>query len=412
MKACIVTIGDEILIGQIIDSNSVWLSQQLTNLGIDVVRMMSISDDDPAISSALDECLAISDIVLLTGGLGPTKDDITKKSLAQYFKRNMVFDQELFDKICAYFNKLGIPVTELHRQQCYMPSDIVTLKNNMGTAPGMLFKEGSQWIVSMPGVPYEMKHIFSEALLPELKENIPSLDSIYYRTIRTAGVGETRLVELVSDIIDELPRQISLAYLPSLGHVKLRLTTKEANAYSNQLDGFVDRISERLGIKVYGYDNIILEEALKRDFEKTGLSLATAESCTGGFLAHRITSISGSSSYFLGSIVSYSNDMKKNLLGVKAQTLKVHGAVSEETVLEMLDGVLKATGAAIGVSVSGIAGPGGGSVEKPVGTIWLAWGNKEKKKTRKLQLSKDRLKNIEYTSVAAMNSLRLFLTEL
>jgi len=412
MKACIVTIGDEILIGQIIDSNSVWLSQQLTSLGIDVVRMMSISDDDQAIISALDECLALSDIILLTGGLGPTKDDITKKSLAQYFNRDMVFDQGLFNKICSYFNKTGIPVTELHRQQCYMPSDIVSLENNMGTAPGMIFKEGSKWIVSMPGVPYEMQHIFSEALLPELKEVIPSLDSIYYRTIRTAGVGETRLAELISDIIDDFPKQISLAYLPSLGHVKLRLTTKEAYEYSQKLDAFVDRISERLGIKVYGYDNILLEEALKRDFEKAGLMLATAESCTGGFLGHRITSIPGSSSYFLGSIVCYSNDLKNKLLGVKSQTLKSHGAVSEETVLEMLEGVLNITGADIGVSVSGIAGPIGGTVEKPVGTIWMAWGNKENKKTRKLQLSKDRLKNIEYSSVAAMNSLRLFLTEL
>lgn len=412
MKAAIVTIGDEILMGQIIDTNSVWLSQQLTTLGIDVTFTMSVSDKEESILSVLDTGLDKVDLLFLTGGLGPTKDDITKKTLASYFKLELSFDQALYERIADYFKMRGIPLTELHRLQCYMPEGITTLQNNMGTAPGMLFDKNNKWVISMPGVPYEMKHIFSEALLPLLKTHYPEYGNIYFRTIRTAGVGETRIAELIEDITDKLPDEISLAFLPSLGHVKLRLTSKAAGAFREQLDEYVEKIAQRLSHLVYGFDSISLENALLRDFLAKGKTLSIAESCTGGFLAHRITSVPGSSEYFLGSIVSYADALKENILNVDPSIIQEHGAVSEQTVLAMLRGVLELTGSDLAVSISGVAGPGGGTEEKPVGTIWMAWGTIENQKTIKLQLGKDRLKNIEYTAVAAMNSLRLFLTEL
>jgi nicotinamide-nucleotide amidase len=413
MKAAIVTIGDEILLGQIIDTNSVWLTQKLTVLGIDVTEICSISDKEEAIESKVGSLLQKVDIILLTGGLGPTKDDITKKTISEFLDYKLEFDQQLFIRISDYFKKLGIPVTELHRQQCFMPKGARQLQNNMGTAPGMLFMlENRKWIVSMPGVPYEMKSIFSNELMPLLKKHYPEYGNIYYRTIKTAGIGETRLAELIEDISERLPKHISLAFLPSLGHVKLRLTCKSNKKDFPEVDRYTALIAERLKHHVYGFDDISLEKALKRDFTAKNLTLSTAESCTGGYLSHRLTSVPGSSEYFLGSIISYSNTLKQQLLGVPDSSIDKYGAVSEETVLAMLQGALEQTNSDLSVAISGIAGPGGGTIEKPVGTIWMAWGTRKKQMTRKLQLSKDRIKNIEYTSVAAMNSLRLFLTEL
>lgn len=412
MKASIVTIGDELLLGQIIDTNSTWLSQQLTSLGVDITEIRTISDDRSAILKNMENLWSQSDLIIMTGGLGPTKDDITKKTIADFFGLDMVFDQKLFDKICQYFDKYGIPVTEMHRQQCYMPKDTRQLDNNMGTAPGMLFEKDQKWLLSLPGVPYEMKWIFENGFVPLLKEKFPEYGNIYYRTIKTAGIGETRIAEKISDIADSLPKEISLAYLPSLGHVKLRLTTKDKKGNAEILDQHLDRITKRLGNWVYGFDSIRLEEALRILFKEKALTLSTAESCTGGFLSHKLTSVPGSSEYFMGSIISYDNALKENLLNVPEETLTKYGAVSEETVLAMLKGALQACKTDVAIAISGIAGPGGGSVEKPVGTIWMAWGNNEIKKTKKLQLSKDRLKNIEFAAVTAMNSLRLFLTEL
>ena len=412
MKAEIITIGDEILIGQIIDTNSTWLSQQLTSLGIDVLKTSSISDDPDAINKALDLSLTEADLVLLTGGLGPTKDDLTKKTLADYFGHSMYFDQDLFFKISSYLKKLGLPVTELIRQQCFMPSDIELLENKMGTAPGMLFKKENKWIVSMPGVPYEMKWIFEHSLLELLKQQYPEYGNIYYRTIHTVGMGETRIAEKIDDILEEMPESISMAYLPSLGQVRLRLTTKGDKSLFELVDSYVEKISARLGGLIFGFDDVKLEAVLQKSYSDKGLSLATAESCTGGFLANKIVSVSGASNYYIGSVISYDNRVKTDVLNVKQEILDQHGAVSEETVLAMLKGLLELTRADVGISISGIAGPGGGTVEKPVGTIWLAWGTKSNMKTRKLQLSKDRQKNIEYTTVVAMNSLRMLLTEL
>ena len=409
MEAQIITIGDEILIGQIVDTNSAWLGNQLSLLGIHVQKIISISDSEEAINLALEEGLEQADLLILTGGLGPTKDDITKKTIAKFLKRQLYFDQGLYDKLSKYFEMRGFPITDALKEQCWMPTSTKILENKMGTAPGMLFDHDGKYVLSMPGVPYEMKWIFDNSFKPELNKINQSSQTIYHRTIRTVGIGETTIAEKIADITEQFQEDISVAFLPSLGHVKLRLTRKSKENDHSIVDQHIEKLSHRLKEYIYGYDKITLEEAIKRDFTEKQLTISCAESCTGGFLSHRLTSIPGSSAFFEGGVVTYSYEMKKDLLGVNADTLKNKGAVSEEVVLEMLSGLLKMSKSDIGVSISGIAGPGGGTKDKPVGTIWMAWGDKENQKTKKLQLGKDRLKNIEYTAVTAMNQLRLFI---
>lgn len=409
--ASIVTIGDEILIGQIIDTNSAWLSQKLNSAGIDVVQIISISDKKQVIKEILDQQMSQVDLVIMTGGLGPTKDDVTKMALAEYFEKEMVFDQVLFDMIKSYFDKRGIPVMESHKQQCYMPSGIDILRNNMGTAPGMLFKKDNSYVLSMPGVPHEMKWIFNNPFLDKLDEINESKKQLIHHTIRTAGKGETWIADQITDILDDLPDNISIAYLPSIGQVRLRLSSRDLNVTAETLQHFSKRITERLGKIVFAYGTETLEEHLQKQFIEKGLTLSLAESCTGGALSKKLVSISGSSQYFEGSLVTYSYNLKEAILGVNNKTLTSYGAVSEETVKEMLVGLLNKTNTDVGIAISGIAGPSGGTPLKPVGTIWMAWGDKSIQKTKKLTLAKDRKLNIEYTVVAAMNALRRFLLE-
>ena len=410
MKASIITIGDEILIGQMVDTNSAWLADNLSQESVIIQKVLSVSDTLDDIVNTLEYQSKESDLILLTGGLGPTKDDVTKKALARFLNTELYFDDGLYQKIAAYFNKVGFTLTEAHREQCYLPQGASLLENKMGTAPGMYFQNKDTHILSMPGVPYEMKWIYEHSFKPLLKKINGTGTITKHRTIRTVGIGETRVEKKIEHIISQLPEGFKVAYLPSLGQVKVRLTARGNNAEDELLENYKSDLANALGDYVFGYEKILLEEALRDLYVQKGKTLATAESCTGGYIAHKITSVPGSSDYFLGSIVSYSNEMKKAQLGVQDETLNTHGAVSEQTVREMLKGVLNTTGADVGVAVSGIAGPGGGSPEKPVGTVWLAWGSKEEQHTEKLQLGKDRLKNIEYTTVVAMNRLRLFLT--
>lgn len=410
MKASIITIGDEILIGQIVDTNSTWLGNELTLQGIEVLRMMTVPDKKDQIHTALDQALLDSELVIMTGGLGPTKDDITKKALADYVGSDFYFDQELADRISAYFESRGIPFLEAHKQQCNMPTDATSLRNEMGTAPGMLFEKDGKLLLSMPGVPYEMKWIYHNSFLPELTQRRKSDSHIYHRTIKTVGRGESRIAESIQDIVDTFPPHISMSYLPSLGSVKLRLTARHIEDKASDVDALVSRISDRIPELIFGYDEMTLGGALRDIFVERNLKLSTAESCTGGYLAHQLTCVPGSSQFYHGSIIAYDYAPKKSLLNVSPATLEEHGAVSEETVKEMLAGLLEKFGTDLGVAISGIAGPGGGMPNKPVGTIWMAWGSATKVKTRKLQLTKDRLKNIQYTGVAAMNALRKFVT--
>jgi len=411
MKANIITIGDEILIGQIIDTNSAWLGQELTGLGIEIANIYSISDTEEAILSTLDLAIESADLVLITGGLGPTKDDVTKYALNKYFESDTYFDEALYNKISAYFKKRELPLTEYHKVQCYMPSKADILTNNMGTAPGMLFQQNGKVIVSMPGVPHEMKWIFENSLKPKLDQYLNLNYIICQKTIKTVGIGETRIATMISDVLEEMPDNISVAYLPGTGQVRVRLMSKTLVDNTEIIEDYAQKISDILEHRVYGYGTILLEEAIRDLFLKKRLTLSTAESCTGGYLAHRITSVSGSSGYYMGSFITYDNNFKQQFLNVSEDTLKEHGAVSEATVKEMLKGLLSQTNTDIGISISGIAGPGGGTEEKPVGTIWLAYGNKSEMRTKKLQLNKDREKNIENTTIAAFNLLRLFVQE-
>ncbi len=412
MKGTIVTIGDEILLGQIIDTNSAWLGNRLNMIGIDVIRMATISDKAQDIHQVLDQYLAVSDLVVMTGGLGPTKDDITKKALAEYFDSDLSLDEELKARVKGYFDKRGIPFLKAHEVQCLMPDKATSLTNNMGTAPGMLFERGSKYVLSMPGVPYEMKYIFDNSFVSVWQKMVTSDTVIKYKTIRTVGMGESRIAEQIEDIVASLPEQISMSYLPSLGEVKLRLTARSDKDLTEQVDYYSQQIENRIGDLIYGFGKMTLAEAVQRDMLAKGKTLSTAESCTGGYLAHKLTEVPGSSGYYMGSIIAYDYQPKSNLLSVSNQTLESYGAVSEETVTEMLHGLLEKFNTDMGIAVSGIAGPGGGTPDKPVGTIWLAYGTATDYRTKKLSLAKDRLKNIQYTAVYGMNALRRFVNSL
>jgi len=409
MNVNIVTIGDEILIGQIIDTNSAWMGQQLNLVGAKVSAIHSVSDSKEGIINALENGLKQADVVLLTGGLGPTKDDITKKTIADYLGTTLVFHEPTWEVIEGMFRRWGRSTTPAHKAQCLMPANAQILPNKKGTAPGMWFEIDGKIVVSMPGVPYEMKYLMEFEVIPKLIEYFPG-KPIAHRTILTVGEGESRLAARLEAIESSLPSFVKLAYLPNLGNVRLRLSAVAENGedIESVLAEKAKAIEAEIPEFIYGYDTETLEEAVGKLLKKRGLTIATAESCTGGFLSHKITKVSGSSAYYKGSIVAYANEVKQQQLGVKATTLTQHGAVSEETVKEMVTGVLKALNTDIGISVSGIAGPGGGTPEKPVGTIWLAIGNKDHIETRKLQISKDRFLNIQYTAIQGLNMIRQF----
>ncbi len=410
MTVSIITIGDEILIGQIIDTNSAWMGERLNEIGASIETIYSVSDTKEGIVDALKVALQKTDVVLLTGGLGPTKDDITKKTIAEFLDTPMEFHEETWERIQTLFKRFGRNTTPAHREQCYMPASATMLLNKRGTAPGMWFEKNGKIIVSMPGVPAEMKYLMAYEVLPKLQQTFPG-KPIFHRTILTVGEGESRIAAKIATIESNLPSHIKLAYLPGLGRVRLRLTAsgKTNEQLEQDLEAQVQAIQQILPELIYGYEKEPLESAIGHLLKARGLTVGTAESCTGGLLGHQISSVSGASSYFEGSIVAYSYRLKEILLGVLPDTLLQCGAVSEETVLEMAKGAIAALGTDIAISISGIAGPTGGTTDKPVGTIWLAIADKEQTETLKLQLGKDRQRNVQYTCVAGLNLIRQFL---
>lgn len=412
MNVHIITVGDEILIGQIVDTNSAWMAQQLNLIGARVISIHSVSDELAEIEKALDTGLKNADVILITGGLGPTKDDITKKALANFFSVEMVFHQPTYDRILRLFERWGRPSTISHREQCYMPANATILYNKMGTAPGMWFEYQGKVAVSMPGVPYEMKYLMEKEVLPSLASHFPG-KPIAHRTILTVGEGEARIAARLARFEEGLSQNIKLAYLPGLGQVRLRLsaTGDDAGAMQKALNTKAKELEELLAPFVFGYEGDTLETVVGKMLTQRAKTICTAESCTGGYLAHKITSVSGASTYFMGSIVAYSNAVKRKQLKVRQATLEKHGAVSEQTVVEMVKEALELFETDVAIAVSGIAGPSGGTAEKPVGTIWLAVGNGGVTKTLKLQIGKDRLKNIQYSTVRALDMLRCFLLE-
>lgn len=413
MKISILTVGDEILIGQIVDTNSAWMGQQLNLAGARVVTVISVGDTMEAIHTGLREALEQGDIVLMTGGLGPTKDDITKKALAEYMGVEILFHEATYERIKKMFEVWGRPINEAHRIQSFMPANAEILTNKMGTAPGMWMEYEGKVIVSMPGVPYEMKYLMEHEVLPKLKQRFPG-QPIAHRTILTVGEGESHIADQLDDFEAELPEGFKLAYLPSIAQVRLRITGTgtDVAALHRTLDEKAAILKERFADIIYGYDTDTLEGAIGTLLKERNLKLTTAESCTGGYMAHRITSVAGSSEYYVGSVIAYANAVKMQVLGVKPETLDTHGAVSEQTVIEMAEGAVKALPADIAIAISGIAGPGGGSDSKPVGLAWIAVSNGHRTQTFSIRAGKDRDKNIQYFTVHALNRLRLFLKEL
>lgn len=413
MLAEIITIGDEILIGQIVDTNSAWIAQQLNSAGIRVKQISSVSDDRQHILKALDEAQERADIILITGGLGPTKDDITKKTLAEYFKVGMVENVEALENVKRIFAKYNRPLLEVNRQQAMVPANCEVLNNHNGTAPGMWFAHQGKVIVSMPGVPFEMMYMVEDQVLPKLKATF-KLPFIIHKTILTVGEGESFLAERIADIEDSLPSHIKLAYLPKLGQVRLRLSGYGENqeTLTAEVDKYAEQITERLGKVVAAHEDIGLEKALLDKLETLDKTLSVAESCTGGYISHLFTQHPGSSKAFLGGAVSYSYDLKESILGVQNETLWQHGAVSEETATEMVEGALRNFKSDYAIAVTGIAGPGGGTEEKPVGTVWIAVAGEGNTVVRKFTFGNKRKQNIERTAITALGMLNTLLSNL
>jgi len=417
MQAEIITIGDEILIGQIVDTNSAWIAQKLNAIGIRVKQISSVSDDREHILKALREAHERANIILITGGLGPTKDDITKKTLAEYFGVKLVENKDALANVEAIFRRLrGTTFTELldvNRLQAMVPENCEVILNRNGTAPGMWFNYDDTIYMSMPGVPHEMMYMMEDSVIPKLKSTF-KLPHIIHHTIVTAGEGESYLAQKIADIEDSLPPYIKLAYLPKLGQVRLRLSAYGDNEdfLKEKVEDFATRITERVGSAVVAQEDIPIEKAILNFMGERGLTLSTAESCTGGYISHLITQHPGSSKVFFGGAVSYSYELKESVLGVKNETLWQHGAVSEETVTEMVQGALLNFKSDYAIAVTGIAGPDGGTPEKPVGTVWIGVANSEKTVTKKFSFGNKRLQNIERTAIAALNMLNILLKEL
>ncbi|GAB2620916.1 competence/damage-inducible protein A [Emticicia sediminis] len=403
----VVTIGDEILYGQITDTNTQWMSTELDKIGVKTVRKSSVGDQEDKILQILAEAEKRADIVLLTGGLGPTKDDITKKMLCKYFDDELVINEDALAFITDFFVKRGRPMTELNRQQAAVPSRCTYLANKTGTAPGMWFERNGTVFVSMPGVPHEMKYLMSNEVIPRLKTFFET-PIIYHKMIRTIGVGESFLAEKIENWEDNLPEHIKLAYLPSFGQVRLRLTAvgNDEAQLKQDVDAEIEKVLPLIGSSVFGFDNDDLEVAIGKELKKQGLTVSAAESCTGGYISHMFTKVAGSSAYFMGSVVSYDNSVKINVLGVNAETIAQHGAVSEETVTQMAEGARKLMKTDFAIATSGIAGPDGGTPEKPVGTLWIACAMEGRTIAKKVQMANQRDTNIQYGSVVALNLLR------
>lgn len=415
MIADIITIGDEILIGQVIDTNSAFIGAELSKAGIQVSRIISISDKKESILGTLESSMKNSDIIIITGGLGPTNDDITKHTIADFFKVKLTRNQETLENIRKLLHYRGIDFTEKNSSQADVPENCKVLINRNGTAPGMLFQEKGKILLSMPGVPFEMKSIFMDEFLPWIKNNF-ELPNIIHRTFLTTGVAESIMAERLSDFEKQLPENMSLAYLPSPGILKLRLNSYQAGqplamqqvSFNHQ----VQILENLLGTDLFGYEKDRIEEIIGRLLVKNKYTLAVAESCTGGNISHLITEIPGSSDYFKGSVVAYSNDIKKKILMVPGKDLDKYGAVSKQVVTQMASGAREVFGTDFAIATSGIAGPTGGTKEKPVGTVWIAVASPQNTLALKLNFGEHRERTIVRSSIAALNMLRLLITKI
>ncbi len=407
MKAEIISIGDELLIGQTINTNAAWMGQELNKIGVDVHQVSAISDDKEHIIQSLDEARQRVDLVLITGGLGPTKDDITKTTLADYFKTSLVINPDILESIKGRLKSRNLEINELNRQQALVPEDSRIILNEWGTAPGMWFEDEGKVFVAMPGVPVEMKGLMSKYILPAVKEKFhPPV--ILHKTLLTLGTIEARLADILEEFENELPKELKLAYLPTSPIIKLRLSARGADSETLEaiLDAQVEKLRNIIPDLVFGMEPDTLEEIVGDLLKERKQTISTAESCTGGNISRLLTSVSGSSDYYVGSVVAYAYEAKTKTLGVNLQDLEKHGAVSGEIVTQMAEGVKKLMQTDYAIAVSGIAGPGGGLPRKPVGTIWIAISSPKGTVAQKFNLGKERDRNIHSASIISLNLLR------
>ena len=407
MKAAIITIGDELLIGQTIDTNSAWMGAELSKSGFDVYRIISVHDRKEDILYALNEAAGKTDVVLITGGLGPTSDDITKPTLCEFFNTHLVLNTEVLTMIEEMMKHRNFSMNEKNRQQAEVPESCRVLKNASGTAPGMWFEKDNTIYVSMPGVPHEMKYLMTELVLPELNKRFTS-QVIIHRNIMTYGTFESKLADILTGFESGLPENIKLAYLPASGIIKLRLTGtgEDRSLLSGIINDQVIKLYETIPEFIYGEDEESLEMVIGKLLISKNKTISTAESCTGGKIAHMITSVAGSSAYYKGSVIAYSNLIKTQLLGVQDYIITRYGAVSENTAKEMAAGVRSLLNTDFALATTGIAGPDGGTETKPLGTIWMAVSSERGTITEKRVFGNDRNTNIKRFSLAALNLLR------
>ena len=391
MRAYILTIGDEILLGQILETNSRFIAHELTKLGAQTVEMRSVGDDRAEILQALNDGFKKADAVFITGGLGPTKDDITKQALAEFFATPLALHEQVHHWLEEWFADNPARLNALNQTQAVLPKTCIPLRNRKGTAPGMWFEKDGKVVVSLPGVPFETEYLFPTEVLPRLREKFTDL-SVRYKMVTVYDIPEAELALRLADFEAKLPSGLTLAYLPSPGYVRLRLTAQIQNVdLENQFNVLLQKLNPlRLSVGEQAYD----AQAFAEVFKKSGVKIACAESCTGGNIAHEITAVPGASAYFMGGVVAYSNDVKKRVLGVSAEDLEKYGAVSEPVACQMAQGVRQLTKADWAISTTGIAGPDGGSDEKPVGTVWIALAGPAGVQARKFLFSRTRERNI------------------
>ncbi len=410
MKTEIITIGDELLIGQVENTNASWIARTLNDHGIAVARGTTISDRREDILSAIKQAKERAKLIILTGGLGPTNDDLTKYALCDYFNTTLAVNTDVLNDIKAFLSAKNGVLNERNKKQAEVPANARIIRNDYGTAPGLLFEEKQHVIVALPGVPHEMKNMISNHLIPMLEKDY-QVSSIYHKTIMTYGAFEAELAETLTDFEKALPSEIKMAYLPSLGYIRLRLSVSgiERNKGVQLIEKQIDKLKDIIPGYIYGYDNQPLELVLGELLKQKNKTIATAESCTGGAMASLITSIPGSSAYYKGSIVAYDNTAKESLLMVSEDVIGQHGAVSKLVVEQMVKGAIKRFNADYAIATSGIAGPAGGTSEKPVGTTWIAVGDKTNVLSEKFTFGNRRDRNIAKSAFTGLNMMRKFI---
>jgi nicotinamide-nucleotide amidase len=406
MNVIVISIGDELLIGQTVNTNASWIGQEISKIGGNILEGLTISDKAQEILTTVEYSINMADVIIITGGLGPTKDDITKHTLASYFDTELEIHQPTLDKITAYFSMRKRPMIESNIQQAALPKNCTILTNNYGTAAGMWFEKNGKIVISLPGVPYEMKGIMSEEVFPRMKERF-QLNSMYHKTILTQGIGESFLAEQLTDWESRVRAEgFGLAYLPSPGIVKLRISSPNGEQDKAIIEDYLSELKNTLPEAVFGYENETLPEIIGKILRENNLKIGTVESCTSGLLANQIVSVSGASDYFEGSLLTYSYKLKEEILGISKTTLRENGAVSEIVALQMAEKGLEKLDVDICLSTTGIAGPLGGTDDKPVGLVWIGLATKNGVKARKFQFGDNRERNLQMTVLSALNWLR------